>query len=134
MSKKHLRVTSSARRRGTSFAAAALSVALITPFVHPVVAPQTAAVAQAAEITDVNGNYVPADSGRINDNGKEDGLLYAGLVPEFVDAQQNDPQYVFKVPHLRKAIWNTGKTPEGDTDANGQYIRFRDEALSLIHI
>ena len=129
MSKKRLRVTSSARRRGTSFAAAVLSVALIAPFVHPVVAPQTAAMASAAELTDADGNYIPAASGRINDNGEEDGLLYAGLVPEFTNAQQNNPQYVFKVPHLRKAIWNTGKTPEGDTDANGQYIRFRDEAL-----
>ncbi|RMD19044.1 hypothetical protein, partial [Corynebacterium gottingense] len=118
-----------ARRRGTSIAAAALSLALVAPFAQPVAAPTTVQMAQAAEITDADGNYIPAASGRINDNGEEDGLLYAGLVPEFTDAQQNNPQYVFKVPHLRKAIWNTGKTPKGDTDANGQYIRFRDEAL-----
>ena len=128
MNEKHIMRTA-VRRRGTTVAAAALSVALVAPFVHPVVAPQNAAVAAAADITDANGNYVPADSGRINDNGEEDGLLYAGLVPEFVDAQQNNPQYVFKVPHLRDAVWNAGKAPEGDTDANGQYIRFRDEAL-----
>ncbi|MCG7466488.1 YPDG domain-containing protein, partial [Corynebacterium sp. ACRPJ] len=36
-----------ARRRGTTIAAAALSVALVAPFVHPVVAPQSAAAAQA---------------------------------------------------------------------------------------
>ena len=128
MNKKHIMRTA-VRRRGTTVAAAALSVALVAPFVHPVVAPQHAAVAAAADVTDANGNYVPAASGRINDNGEKDGLLYAGLVPEFVDAQQNNPQYVFKVPHLRDAVWNAGKAPEGDTDANGQYIRFRDEAL-----
>ena len=128
MNKKHIMRTA-VRRRGTTVAAAALSVALVAPFVHPVVAPQHAAVAAAADVTDTNGNYVPAASGRINDNGEKDGLLYAGLVPEFVDAQQNNPQYVFKVPHLRDAVWNAGKAPEGDTDANGQYIRFRDEAL-----
>jgi len=104
MNEKHIMRTA-VRRRGTTVAAAALSVALVAPFVHPVVAPQNAAVAAAADITDANGNYVPADSGRINDNGEEDGLLYAGLVPEFVDAQQNNPQYVFKVPHLRDAVW-----------------------------
>ncbi|WP_158014676.1 putative Ig domain-containing protein, partial [Corynebacterium sp. HMSC059E07] len=128
MNKKAIKRTA-VRRRGTTIAAAALSVALVAPFVHPVVAPQTAAVASAAEITDADGNYIPADTGRIYDNGEDDGLRYAGLVPEFVDAQQNDPQYVFKVPHLRKSVWNTGKTPEGDTDANGQFIRFRDKAL-----
>ena len=128
MNKKHIMRTA-VRRRGTTIAAAALSVALVAPFVHPVVAPQNAAVAAAADITDANGNYVPADAGRVNDNGTDDGLLYAGLVPEFTDAQQNNPQYVFKIPHLRKAIWNGGTTPAGDTDANGQYIRFRDKAL-----
>lgn len=128
MNKKAIKRTA-VRRRGTTIAAAALSVALVAPFVHPVVAPQTAAVASAAEITDADGNYIPADTGRIYDNGEDDGLRYAGLLPEFVDAQQNDPQYVFKVPHLRKSVWNTGKTPEGDTDANGQFIRFRDKAL-----
>ena len=37
------------RRRGTTIAAAALSVSLIAPFVHPIAAPQTAAVAQAQD-------------------------------------------------------------------------------------
>ncbi|WP_083317094.1 hypothetical protein, partial [Corynebacterium sp. HMSC071B10] len=117
------------RRRGTSIAAAALSLALVAPFAQPIAAPNTVQVAHAAEITDADGNYIPADAGRIYDNGENDGLLYVGLVPEFVDAQQNDPQYVFKIPHLRKIVWNAGKTPDGDADANGQFIRFRDEAL-----
>ncbi len=39
----------SARRRGTTIAAAALSVALVAPFVHPVVAPQDAALAAAQQ-------------------------------------------------------------------------------------
>ena len=102
MNKKQIMRTA-VRRRGTTVAAAALSVALVAPFVHPVVAPQHAAIAAAADVTNANGNYVPADAGRVNDNGTDDGLLYAGLVPEFTDAQQNNPQYVFKIPHLRKA-------------------------------
>ena len=39
----------SARRRGTTIAAAALSVAMVAPFVHPVVAPQDAALAAAQQ-------------------------------------------------------------------------------------
>ena len=70
------------RRRGTSIAAAALSLALVAPFAQPIAAPNTVQVAQAADIIDADGNYIPADAGRINDNGEEDGLLYAGLVPE----------------------------------------------------
>ena len=64
-----------ARRRGTSIAAAALSLALVAPFAQPVAAPTTVQMAQAAEITDADGNYIPAASGRINDNGEKDGLL-----------------------------------------------------------
>ncbi|WP_293773720.1 hypothetical protein [uncultured Corynebacterium sp.] len=128
MNKKEIKCIA-VRRRGTTSAAAALSVALVAPFVHPVVAPQTVAVASAAEIIDADGNYIPADAGRIYDNGDKDGLRYAGLVPEFTDAQQNEPQYVFKIPHLRKTIWNGGTTPEGDTDVSSQFIRFRDKAL-----
>lgn len=71
MNKKAIKRTA-VRRRGTTIAAAALSVALVAPFVHPVVAPQTAAVASAAEITDADGNYIPADTGRIYDNGEDD--------------------------------------------------------------
>ncbi|MDO5032731.1 Rib/alpha-like domain-containing protein, partial [Corynebacterium sp.] len=47
MSKKVIRRAGVARRRGTTIAAAALSVALVAPFVHPVVAPQSAPVASA---------------------------------------------------------------------------------------
>ena len=36
------------RRRGTTIAAAALSVALVAPFVHPIASPQSAAVAVAS--------------------------------------------------------------------------------------
>lgn len=46
MSKKEIKRTA-VRRRGTTIAAAALSVALVAPFVHPVVSPQSAAEAQA---------------------------------------------------------------------------------------
>ncbi|TRX58907.1 Rib/alpha-like domain-containing protein [Corynebacterium hiratae] len=46
MNKKEIKRTA-VRRRGTTIAAAALSVALVAPFVHPIAAPQTASVAQA---------------------------------------------------------------------------------------
>ncbi|MDK6814747.1 Rib/alpha-like domain-containing protein, partial [Corynebacterium sp. UMB6689] len=46
MNKKEIKSTA-VRRRGTTIAAAALSVALVAPFVHPVVSPQSAAEAQA---------------------------------------------------------------------------------------
>ena len=111
-----------------SIAAAGAVLALATTGTV-VVTTQSAPVASAADITDADGNYIPADAGRVYDKGSNDGLLYAGLVPEFKDAQQNDPSYVFKIPHLHNAIWNTGTTPDGDTDANAQYIRFRDENL-----
>ena len=54
----------SARRRGTTIAAAALSVAMVAPFVHPIASPQTAAVAQAQE-SDApasNANVIEADA------------------------------------------------------------------------
>ena len=111
-----------------SIAAAGAVLALATTGTV-VVTTQSAPVASAADITDADGNYIPADAGRGYDKGSEDGLLYAGLVPEFKEAQQNDPSYVFKIPHLRKTTWNSGTTPDGDTDANAQYIRFRDENL-----
>ena len=60
MTKKNTRTAFAARRRGTTIAAAALSVALVAPFVHPVAAPQTAAVAQAQDAADVS---VPGSSG-----------------------------------------------------------------------
>ncbi|MEO5305978.1 hypothetical protein QKE52_13235, partial [Corynebacterium sp. c25Ua_47] len=53
-----------ARRRGTTIAAAALSVALVTPFVHPIASPQTAAVAAAQETgsTGFGANAIEADA------------------------------------------------------------------------
>ena len=49
MTKKDFKRTA-VRRRGTTIAAAALSVALVAPFVHPVVAPQNAATASATPV------------------------------------------------------------------------------------
>jgi len=43
------------RRRGTTIAAAALSVALVAPFVHPIADPQAAAIAQAQEASAPEG-------------------------------------------------------------------------------
>ena len=52
------------RRRGTTIAAAALSVALVAPFVHPIASPQTAAVAgaQEADVTGSEADVIEADA------------------------------------------------------------------------
>jgi len=52
------------RRRGTTIAAAALSVALVAPFVHPIASPQTAAVAgaQEADVTGSEAGVIEADA------------------------------------------------------------------------
>ena len=46
------------RRRGTTIAAAALSVALVTPFVHPVVNPGASPVAAAQDAASAQGSSV----------------------------------------------------------------------------
>ncbi|MGV0426198.1 hypothetical protein ACUY3N_11750, partial [Corynebacterium tuberculostearicum] len=52
------------RRRGTTIAAAALSVALVAPFVHPIASPQSAAVANAQEAgaTNSGADVIEADA------------------------------------------------------------------------
>ncbi|PAT14383.1 hypothetical protein CKJ84_08655 [Corynebacterium sp. NML 120412] len=121
------------RRRGTSIAAAALSVALVAPFAQPIAAPNAANVAQAApgQITDSAGNYLPADNGRVYDDGAKDNVRYVGLVPEYADAQAKGTAFVFKVPHWIQsaAFKDNSDIPASDPDANAQYIRFRDEEL-----
>ena len=61
------------RRRGTTIAAAALSVALVAPFVHPVVAPQNAAVAQAQDTV-----AAPDVDGAVNVDAIADGTITSG--------------------------------------------------------
>lgn len=119
-------------RRGTSIAAAALSFALVAPFAQPIAAPNLSNVAQAApgQITDSAGRYVPADSGRVYDNGADDGLRYAGLIPEYVDGQSTGTAFVFKVPHWSQSRgYMSGGVSESDPDSNAQFIRFRDKEL-----
>ena len=132
MTKKEIKRTA-VRRRGTTIAAAALSVALVAPFVHPVVAPQNTAVASAApgQITDSAGNYLPVDNGRVYDDGVKDGVRFVGLVPEYVDAQAEGAAFVFKVPHWTQSngYKEDSDIPASDPDANAQYIRFRDKEL-----
>ena len=116
-----------------SIAAAGAVLALATTGTV-VVTTQSAPVAAAQNVTDADGNYIPADTGRKYDEGDVDkttgGVRYVGLVPEYVDAQQNDPQFVFKVPHL---LWHKRwmqKNKDGnDPDAGAQFIRFRDKNL-----
>ena len=121
------------RRRGTSIAAAALSLALVAPFAQPIAAPNVANVAQAApgQITDSAGNYLPADNGRVYDDGVKDNVRYVGLVPEYTDAQAKGTAFVFKVPHWIESAGfkDNSDIPASDPDANAQYIRFRDEEL-----
>lgn len=75
MTKKNTRAASAARRRGTTIAAAALSVALVAPFVHPVVAPQNAAFAQAE---DAAAAPQPDVDGAVNVDAIEDGTITSG--------------------------------------------------------
>ena len=63
-----------ARRRGTTIAAAALSVALVAPFVHPIAAPQNAVVAQAQEAVAPK----PDKDGAINVDAIADGTITSG--------------------------------------------------------
>ena len=65
-----------ARRRGTTIAAAALSVAMVAPFIHPIAAPQYAAVAQAQDVTGV-GASIDTD-GAINVDAIADGTITSG--------------------------------------------------------
>lgn len=53
------------RRRGTTIAAAALSVALVSPFVHAVAVPQSAAVAQAQEAAAANNTSTAQEADAI---------------------------------------------------------------------
>ncbi|MDK4230012.1 Rib/alpha-like domain-containing protein [Corynebacterium tuberculostearicum] len=64
-----------ARRRGTTIAAAALSVALVAPFVHPVVAPQSAAAAQAQTSGTVAATPVTDPSKLIEADGIANGYV-----------------------------------------------------------
>ncbi|PAT08236.1 putative Ig domain-containing protein [Corynebacterium hadale] len=119
------------RRRGTSIAAAALSLALVAPFAQPIAAPNAANVAQAApgQITDSAGNYLPADTGRIYDEGEADNVRYVGLIPEYTDGQATGTAFVYKVPHWINSAAFKGEATASDPDASAQYIRFRDEEL-----
>ena len=64
-----------ARRRGTTIAAAALSVALVAPFVHPVVAPQSSAEAQAQTSGTVAATPVTDPSKLIEADGIANGYV-----------------------------------------------------------
>lgn len=124
--------SSNKARRGTSIAAAALSFALVAPLAQPIAAPNLSSIAQAApgQITDSAGRYVPADAGRVYDNGEADGLRYAGLIPEYVDGQSTGTAFVFKVPHWSNSkSYMSGGASESDPDSSAQFIRFRDEEL-----
>ena len=63
------------RRRGTTIAAAALSVALVAPFVHPVVSPQSAAEAQAQTSGTVAATPVTDPSKLIEADGIANGYV-----------------------------------------------------------
>ena len=83
MAKKNLTRTV-VRRRGTTIAAAALSVALVAPFVHPVVSPQSAAEAQAQTSGTVAATPVTDPTKIIEADGIANGyicLLYTSPSP-----------------------------------------------------
>ncbi|MBE7339249.1 Rib/alpha-like domain-containing protein [Corynebacterium aurimucosum] len=74
MAKKDLTRTV-VRRRGTTIAAAALSVALVAPFVHPVVSPQSAAEAQAQTSGTVAATPITDPSKLIEADGIANGYV-----------------------------------------------------------
>ena len=74
MAKKDLTRTV-VRRRGTTIAAAALSVALVAPFVHPVVSPQSAAEAQAQTSGTVAATPVTDPSKLVDADGIANGYV-----------------------------------------------------------
>ncbi|QPK78948.1 hypothetical protein G7Y31_10615 [Corynebacterium lizhenjunii] len=73
MAKKFAKPAAVGRRRGVTIAAAALSVSLVAPFVHPVLSPQTAAVASAQDAgLDLGASASPQAQGDITTvDGKE---------------------------------------------------------------
>ncbi|WP_165243101.1 Rib/alpha-like domain-containing protein [Corynebacterium lizhenjunii] len=70
MAKKFAKPAAVGRRRGVTIAAAALSVSLVAPFVHPVLSPQTAAVASAQDAgLDLGAAATPATPGDTTTSG-----------------------------------------------------------------
>ncbi|MCI6207267.1 MAG: hypothetical protein SPK00_05205 [Corynebacterium glucuronolyticum] len=116
-------------RRGVSIAAAALSLALVAPAIQPVqggVAPL--ASAQDAT-TQASGDYVPANVGRVFDEGKD--VRYAGLTSVSVKDETDGTDFKLQVPHwlvTGRTIFLTGGSTE-DSDASKAFLRFQDEAL-----
>ncbi|MGV0428237.1 Ig-like domain-containing protein, partial [Corynebacterium pyruviciproducens] len=116
-------------RRGVSIAAAALSLALVAPAIQPVqggVAPL--ASAQGAT-TQASGDYVPANVGRVFDEGKD--LRYAGLAPVSVKDETDGTDFKLQVPHWLvkdRTGFLTGGSKE-DPDASKAVLRFQDKAL-----
>lgn len=88
-------------RRGVSIAAAALSLALVAPAIQPVqvgFAPTASAQDATPENTanNASGGYVPANVGRVFDEGKD--LRYAGLPPYPSKVRQTARTSSFRFP------------------------------------
>ncbi|MFP7666056.1 MAG: Ig-like domain-containing protein, partial [Corynebacterium pyruviciproducens] len=115
-------------RRGISIAAAALSLALVAPAIQPVglgVVPQ----AEAREIVDATGRYVPANVGRVYDEG--DGVRFAGLTPSYEFKNEDGSDFFIAAPHwlkLDKRTFLTGGS-QSDPDASKAFLKFRDKDL-----
>ena len=110
------------RRRGTTIAAAALSIALVAPFAQPIAAPQSAAVAYAG---------TPAEAGQPNDAGN--GVKYPGENADGVYQSVVDEQrYTFTPgePKVEGAI--ESDAPKGTNESiEGYVIHQRDGDLSV---
>ena len=121
-------------RRGVSIAAAALSLALVAPAIQPVqvgFAPTASAQDATPENTanNASGKYVPANVGRVFDEGKD--LRYAGLTPVSVKDETDGTDFKLQVPHwlaTDRLRFLTGGSKE-DPDASKAFLRFQDEAL-----
>ena len=74
------------RRRGITIAAASLSVALVAPFVHPITAPQSAAVAYAQDVSTAQAG----EDGAINVDAIADGTINSGSQFSAVQTEAKD--------------------------------------------
>ena len=111
-----------ARRRGTSVAAAALSVALVAPFAQPVAAPGSASAAFAS---------TPDQKAEANPNGT--GNMYPGVNAEGIyQTSVDEPRYTFTDQPIKTENAIESKGEKGANNAiEGYVINQRNGDLSV---
>ena len=106
-----MRKTNIARRRGTTIAAAALSLALVAPSVQPVANP-SAVPAAFASTKDEAGQT----------NAKKNGVKYPGVNADGIyQTSVGEPRYTFEPPAKKAGTIESGTT-QGDTESIQGYV------------